>query len=309
MFSKNIKLYLLILLVALAAIFGSYYFLRKGSNPSLIQSIRVISPTSGDVVKSGTVQTIQWVSENVPTSNKIAVTIRRIPPPPLQEEGQEFDPIIFTNLPNTGSKEWTVSDMYPEGTYILGITSYVSVPVTNPITAESGEFSIQKNEAVGLECNDSPKYFAVEKSLSDSVGSNILIEYKTNPEQNFPCVYSVTSTDFELKNVLAEYFLAFTDNFLVLDSGTAPEPRGVIVYDLRSHKNVFTDSYAKPVIVKGDTLTYFSKTDSNPTLENCPNLNEYKGNGLGAVIMSKITVDLSSFSKKELGVFDCRATQ
>ena len=90
MFSKNIKLYLLILLVALAAIFGSYYFLRKGSNPSLIQSIRVISPTSGDVVKSGTVQTIQWVSENVPTSNKIAVTIRRIPPPPLQEEGQEL---------------------------------------------------------------------------------------------------------------------------------------------------------------------------------------------------------------------------
>ncbi len=309
MFSKNIKVYILILMVALVVVFGSLYFLRKGINSAPTQSIQVISPKSGDIVKVGSTQKIQWVSENIPASNKISVTIRRIPPPPIQEEGQEFDPIIFTNLPNTGSKEWIVSDMYPEGKYVLGITSYFSVPVTNPIIAESGEFSIQKNEAIGLKCNDSPKYFAVEKSLSDSVGSDILIKYKKNSEQNFPCVYAVASGDFELKNVLAEYFLAFTDNFLVLDSGTAPEPRGVIVYDLRSHKNVFTDSYAKPVIVKGDTLTYFSKTDSNPTLENCPNLNEYKGNGLGAVIMSKITVDLSSFSKKELGVFDCRATQ
>ncbi|MCX6702202.1 MAG: hypothetical protein NTX96_03360 [Candidatus Zambryskibacteria bacterium] len=161
----------------------------------------------------------------------------------------------------------------------------------------------------GLECYDSLKYFAMQKSLSDSVGSNILIKYKTNSSQNFPCTYTVASDDFEIKNVLAEYFLTFTDNFLVLDSGTAPEPRGLVVYDLRSRKIVFTDSYAKPVTVVGDSITYFSKTDQKPTLQNCPDLNDYIGNGLGAVIMSKVTVDLLSLDKKDLGVIECKATQ
>lgn len=161
----------------------------------------------------------------------------------------------------------------------------------------------------GLECHDSSRYFAVQKSLSDSVGSNILIKYKTSPSQSFPCAYTVASGDFEIKNVQAEYFLTFTDNFLVLDSGTAPPPRGLVVYDLRSRTIVFIDSYTKPVTVAGDTITYLSKTDQKPTLQNCPNLNDYTANSLGAVIMSKVTVDLPSLNKKDLGVFECMATQ
>ena len=161
----------------------------------------------------------------------------------------------------------------------------------------------------GISCKDNPNYFVVTKSLSDSVGSDILIKYKTNKNQNFACSYTVEKNDFEIKNVQAEYFLTFTDNFLVLDSGTAPEPRGLIVYDLRSRKIVFTDSYAKPVQVKGDSITYFSKTDQKPTIKNCSSLNDYIKNGLGAVIMSKVTVDLSSLNKKSTGVTECIATQ
>lgn len=305
MFSKNIKVFILILAVALAGIFGAFYFLKKDN----VSSIKIISPKIGDVVKTGEVRTIRWSTENVPASNKISITIRRIPPPPLQEEGQEFDPIIFINLPNTGSKEWVVSDMYPEGKYVLGIASYVSIPVTNPITAESGAFTIQKNTAVGLACNDATKYFVVEKSLADSVGSDILVKYKTNPGQNFPCVYSVAGGDFELKNVMAEYFLAFTDNFLLLDRGTAPEPRILLAYDLRSHEKVFTDSYAKPVVVKGDTIEYWAKSDQKPTAKNCPILAENTKNYLGSVIMSKVSVDLSTLIKKELGELKCMTTQ
>ena len=161
----------------------------------------------------------------------------------------------------------------------------------------------------GLECHDSLKYFAVQKSLADSVGSDILIKYKTAPGQNIPCVYTVASGDFEMKNAQAEYFLTFTDNFLVLDRGTAPPPRGLVVYDLRSRTMAFTDTYAKPVTVAGDSITYLSKTDRKPTLQNCPGLNDYTANGLGAVIMSKVTVELSSLTKKDTGEIECMATQ
>lgn len=160
-----------------------------------------------------------------------------------------------------------------------------------------------------LACHDSAKYFAVEKSLADSVGADILIKYKTDVNQDIPCVYTVGSNDFELKNVMAEYFLTFTDNFIVLDKGTAPEPRGLVVYDLRSREMVFTDSYAKPVIVDGDSLTYFSKTTQKTTLQNCPEMNDYIKNGLGAVIMSKVTLDLNTLVKKDSGEIKCIATQ
>jgi hypothetical protein len=161
----------------------------------------------------------------------------------------------------------------------------------------------------GIECHDSPNYMVLQKSLADSVGSNILIKYKTSPSQNFPCTYAVAQGDFELKNVEAEYFLAFTDTFLVLDQGTAPEPRGLIVYDLNSRAITFTDSYAKPVTVTGDSITYFSVTTQKPTLINCPGLNEYTTNGLGAVIMGKVRVDLTTGTTTNLGEFVCKATQ
>lgn len=161
----------------------------------------------------------------------------------------------------------------------------------------------------GLECHDSPKYFAIQRANADSVGSDILIKYKERPDQRFPCEYAAAGGDFEIPNVMAEYFLTFTDNFLVLDSGTAPPPRGLVVHDLRSRTKVLTDSYTKPVTVEGDSITYFSETEQKPTAENCPDLSNYTANGLGAAIMSKVTVDLLSLSKKDTGVIECIATQ
>lgn len=189
------------------------------------------------------------------------------------------------------------------GVLIIGATVYF---FTRTDTASTTEEPLA---TPGVECHDSPNYMAIQKSLTDSVGSDILIKYKTNPSQSFPCAYTVAPGDFELKNVEAEYFLAFTDTFLVLDRGTAPEPRGLIVYDLRLRTIAFTDSYAKPVTVDGDTITYFSVTTQKPTLDNCPQVDEYTANGLGAVIMAKVRVDLTTGTTTNLGKFECKATQ
>lgn len=186
--------------------------------------------------------------------------------------------------------------------YSLGYKEAEDIIAGEPLHAFDNE--------TGLECHTSPKYFAIQKSLTDSVGSDILIKYIVNPDKNLSCTYKVAKGDFEIKNVVAEYFLAFTDNFLVLDQGTAPEPRRLVVYDLRSHeKIVFNDSYAKPVGVVGDSITYWSETSQKPTLQNCSDLDNYTKNGLGAVIMSKVTVNLLSLDEKYLGIIKCMATQ
>ena len=157
-------------------------------------------------------------------------------------------------------------------------------------------------------CNENSKYFV----LSNSYLGSFIVKYKTTPDQKISCIYSVTNPDFEIKGLEATYFLALTDNFLILDQGTAPPPRGLLVYDLRSRKQVYSDTYADfaiPTTTNGDTITYWDPTNEKPTSKNCSSLNEYTADGLGVVIESQVSLDLNSLSKKDLGEYRCSPTQ
>lgn len=105
-------------------------------------SITIRSPAGGERWEPGEHHTISWQTAGVPKGYKVSVIIRRLPPPPLPAEGQEFDPVVFTNLPNTGSVDWQIDPMYPDGTYVLDLEAYTSVPVTNPVSAESAPFTL-----------------------------------------------------------------------------------------------------------------------------------------------------------------------
>jgi membrane-bound inhibitor of C-type lysozyme len=145
---KKITIIIFIGLAIVLIAFG----INRWANHKLSQtapSITVTSPKAGDSWAAGSLQTISWATKNIPAADKISVTIRRIPPPPLQAEGQEFDPIVFTNLENSGSVQWVISDMYPAGDYVLGVNSYASIPVTDAVTAESARFKIVNSPIVG----------------------------------------------------------------------------------------------------------------------------------------------------------------
>ena len=133
----------LVLLIVLVLVAGGVWYWQS-TRLSTSPVITVTSPAGGEKWETGSTHPILWTTSGIPASDKISITIRRIPPPPLPEEGQEFDPIIYTDLPNTGSAMWTISDMYPSGNYVLGLTAYTSTPVTNPISAESAEFTISR---------------------------------------------------------------------------------------------------------------------------------------------------------------------
>ncbi|MBU6214509.1 GPI anchored serine-threonine rich family protein [Patescibacteria group bacterium] len=130
--NRNRGIALTIIIVAL----GGWYWL---SHPS--PTLSITSPASGATWQAGEERTITWKSRGL-GSDKIAITIRRIPPPPLQEEGQEFDPVIFTDLPNTGSASWKISPQYPNGTYAITVHAYPGTLVTNEIVDESEPFAL-----------------------------------------------------------------------------------------------------------------------------------------------------------------------
>lgn len=136
------QLAIALLTLSILAGFGWYYFVWKNDSPHLT----VIAPSGGEIWQVGEEHTISWDTSNIPARYNISVTIERVPPPPLQEEGQEFDPIVFVNLPNTGSTVWKIPPMYPDGTYVLSIHAYESVPVTEEIVGISKPFMMRHSK-------------------------------------------------------------------------------------------------------------------------------------------------------------------
>jgi hypothetical protein len=164
---KKFLLALVSVVVVLALVGVIYWQYKNMTARSAQPSITIISPDGGEVLKEGSTYTIKWETKNIPAANKISITIRRVAPPALPTEGQEFNPIVFINLENTGSKDWTVSDMYPEGNYIIEINSYASTPITNPISDESNAvFSIVKNQSTEEEYKNTQYGFSFSLPIS-----------------------------------------------------------------------------------------------------------------------------------------------
>jgi hypothetical protein len=135
------------------------------------------------------------------------------------------------------------------------------------------------------------------------------VKYKTSAGQTFPCAYDVAAGDFQTPSSSPDFFLAFAGNFLVIDSGTGPEPRGLVVYDLVTRGRVFVDSYSSLVSVATNTINYWSPMNATPTGANCPQFSEYQKDGLGMVIEEYITLKLPNFTKMGSGQYRCSPTQ
>ena len=115
--------------------------------------------------------------------------------------------------------------------------------------------------------------------------------------------------NFSINQEQAEFFLASTTDFILIDQGTAPDPRGLIVFDLKKCQRVYNDRYSKPFEVQGNTVTYWNPIDEPVTEKNCPEGKTYTKQGLGVGIELLVTLDLSTLEKKSLNQFRCQPRQ
>jgi hypothetical protein len=149
-------------------------------------------------------------------------------------------------------------------------------------------------DSIQINCYESPKYFVIAKEVQGSAGTDFLIKYKSRPNEKLPCNYIFGSKDFEIKNEWAEYYAGLNDDLLILDSTTGPGPSGLIIWDLKKRKKVFEGSWSDPEESKNNSLVYWLET-GEATENNCPEIKEWKSQGLGAAIETKVILDLSNF--------------
>lgn len=165
----------------------------------------------------------------------------------------------------------------------------------------------------GNTCYDLKDYFIVTRDEINDPGENILVKYNKNNTKEFNCEYTVEEGDFELKKTrtensntinFAQYYSNIKDNFLIVDEGTGSS-RTVRIFDIEKHKEVFNDSYHGELNLEGNILTYWRVTKDIPNKENCSKVDEYKKNGVGAQIETKVSLNLIDLTKTQFKEFKC----
>ena len=204
------------------------------------------------------------------------------------------------------------------GAYLWGKKGNVKVPPNVIQSVDNTKVSIDFT-LNGNTCHDRSNYFIITRADPLNAGDDILIKYKTSINQKIDCNYLVGENDFELKNACfdrpvcyhAQHFSYIKDNLLIIDEGTGPENRGLIFYDLVKRAKVFEDTYnsGESILPQNNIITYWQNTKEKVTIQNCPKMKEYQDHGGSAVIETKVSLDLSTLIKKELGESRCSYAQ
>lgn len=145
--------------------------------------------------------------------------------------------------------------------------------------------------AADVVCHASADYFVIERETG-AVGRDFLIKPRHVIHAIPACFYAAAPADFEIRNEAAEYFLALQGHYLILDSGTAPEPRGLIVWDLRQRRKIFAGTYASPFAIKPGHLEYWLESAA-ATDRNCPVRQQWATLGLGAAVETQVRLRLA----------------
>ena len=93
----------------------------------------------------------------------------------------------------------------------------------------------------GATCYQHARYTVVARERQGEVGSDIVV----HAGPGGPCTGDSVAGDYVFHNEWAEYFAGLIGDDMVLDSGTGPDLRGLIVIDLTTRRRVFDGSYVE----------------------------------------------------------------
>ena len=102
---------------------------------------------------------------------------------------------------------------------------------------------LDSNSTSRTKCYRHARYIVVERELVDRVGADLFIR----PRAAGRCDADSLAGDMVIRNEWAEYFAGLRGDVLILDSGTGPDIRGLIVIDLRTRRRLRETSYVELV--------------------------------------------------------------
>lgn len=156
-------------------------------------------------------------------------------------------------------------------------------------------------------CHDNAQYRVVARP-TDAVGTDFLVQRKGPGDDRQACSYAPRPGDLEIRNEDAEYFLALQGAKLLLDSGTAPEPRGLIIWDLDKRAKVYSGPYSSPYRIDRTGMTFWMPS-GEATQDKCPQAALWRAQGLGAALETQARLTFADLKVVPGSAVRCSARQ
>jgi hypothetical protein len=234
----------------------------------------------------------------------LLVACNRQPPPSPVNQNTDIKPIV-PDVVNTNTEPLKPVAEAPLKTITGNKLSDDKEVVAN---SEAPKVTKLKNNVV---CYGYRKY-AVILTPTDEVGEDIKVIAKLgesdetflNDLKKAPVHFKVPEGD--------NFFFGLYGDYMFIDSGTGPEPRGLEVIDLAQKKSVFSGSYSSPIALEKDSrLSYYLTVDEKKLKKkpDCPEAEEWKQNGLGIAYEEKVGLDLKTLKIAHSGELRCASRQ
>jgi hypothetical protein len=161
-----------------------------------------------------------------------------------------------------------------------------------------------------VRCHESDGYRVIERPVADGPGADFLVRPLAQPTPHgMPCRFDAGPGDFMIPHTDAERFRALAGPALVIDNGTGPDGRELIVWHLGLRRKVLQQPSGGLVSADAEQVVFWHPTSAAPTPANCPQLVQWKEQLLGAAIEVQVRLKLSDLSLRELAQTRCAVRQ
>jgi len=161
---------------------------------------------------------------------------------------------------------------------------------------------VDSSNVPGARCYMSARYIVVERHREEAVGSDFFIR----PRETGQCDADSLQGDYVLRDEWAAYFSALQGDVLLLDSGTGPDLRTLILLDLAARQRLAELSYVE--LIPGPDSTVVGLWEGSYLDEPLPGCAMPPG-GLSPGVDSLFFVDLRSGRKRFGGRTRCAQRQ
>ena len=161
------------------------------------------------------------------------------------------------------------------------------------------------------ECYAFKKYVVFTTETEDGVGEDIRIALRGESSgAKQLCDDKSAKTYFTIKNDDSNFFFGLFEDYLFVDIGTGPEPRGLSVFDLSRKKKIYDASYNTPIkIGAGATLDFWMPLEKDLPKKQCPQAKKWEAQGLGFGFERRVILDLKTLKERTLGQPRCTPRQ
>ena len=146
----------------------------------------------------------------------------------------------------------------------------------------------------------------VKTIASEDIGERVLIYHREGTVKGAPACKVKGKAYASIEDTDNNSFYGISDNFFFIDTGTAANGRGLIVYNTKTGNKVSDVSYEnEPSLVGGRYLMYDAPTEKKGAISSCTEAAKWKKNGGGVGWAQGKKMDLESETVINVGGLRC----